>query len=56
MPIEIKEVIIKTTVEKEPFSEGFDESEQRKMEDLKREILKNCEVLISKVIKNQNRR
>jgi ribosomal protein L16/L10AE len=56
MPIEIKEVIIKTSVEKEPHSSGDYELQVKQLDDLKKEVLKSCEQMINKVIKNQNRR
>jgi len=54
MPIEIKEVIIKTRVEKEPHPAGNYEMQQ--LEDLKKEVLRNCEQMINKVIKKQSSR
>lgn len=56
MPIEIKEVIIKTSVEKELEPSGDFEMQMKQLEDFKREVLKYCEHMISKAIKNQNRR
>lgn len=53
MPIEIKEVIIKTSVEKEPPSTQLDELSKENIEVLKKDILKNCEEMISKVFKQQ---
>ena len=56
MPIEIKEVIVKTTVEKQPSQENSDELDLKNLEEMKKEILRTCEQLINKVLKNQNRR
>jgi hypothetical protein len=56
MPIEIKEVIIRTTVEKELQPPGNFQLQLKEIEDLKKEVLRNCEQMISKAIKNQNRR
>jgi hypothetical protein len=56
MPIEIKEVIIRTTVEKDPFADQIPEQEMKKLEEMKRDLLRSCEVMINKVIKNQSRR
>ena len=56
MPIEIKEVIIKTSVEKDPHSTVDYEMQMKQLEDMKKEVLKSCEQMINKVIKNQTRR
>lgn len=55
MPIEIKEVIIRTTVEKEPPYSNPD-LPAKQMEMLKREVLRSCEQMIEKLMKNQIQR
>jgi hypothetical protein len=55
MPIEIKEVIIRTTVEKEPPSSNPD-LQAKQLEMLKREVLKSCEQMLEKMMKNQIQR
>ena len=56
MQSEIKEVIIKTRVEKEPHPAGNYEMQMKQLEDLKKEVLRNCEQMINKVIKKQSSR
>jgi len=56
MPIEIKEVIIKTKVEKEPHPAGNYELQIKQLEDLKKEVLRNCEQMVNKIIKKQTSR
>ncbi len=56
MPIEIKEVIITTSVEKEPHPAVHAEMQVKQLEELKSELLRSCEHMIMKAIKNQSRR
>lgn len=56
MPIEIKEVIIKTNVEKEPNKDADLELQSGQVENLKKEILKSCEHMFYKALKSQTRR
>lgn len=56
MPIEIKEVIIKTTVEKEPHSTESYDLQIKQLEDMKKDVLRSCEQMINKIIKSQARR
>lgn len=56
MPIEIKEVIIKTKVEKEPPVGVHGEEYFTQFEDMKNDVLKACELLIKKVLKEQTGR
>jgi hypothetical protein len=56
MPIEIKEVIIRTSVEKEPHSTDRSEMQLIELENIKKEVLKSCEQMINKAMKNQTRR
>ena len=56
MPIEIKEVIIKTSVEKEPELNGNETLSHENLNLLKQEILKNCEQMINKLFKEQQER
>ena len=56
MPLEIKEVIIKTNVEKEPRKDGDLGLQIQQVENLKKEIFKNCEQMINKALKDQTRR
>ena len=56
MPIEIKEVIIKTTIEKEPDASRNGEMSREEFASLKRDILKSCEQMINKVFKQQTGR
>jgi hypothetical protein len=56
MPIEIKELIIKTTVE-DPSEEPTSFLEvKEQIETLKREILEECEEMIRKILEKRDRR
>ncbi len=56
MPIEIKEVIIKTRVEKEPPGANVDETQMLQIEEMKNEILKSCRQMIEKMQRRQTKR
>lgn len=56
MPIEIKEVIIKTTVEKDSTSKNEDRLDVKAIEALRKEILKSCEHMINSTLRNQSGR
>lgn len=56
MPIEIKEVIIRTKVEKEPPSNLRDQLNGKEVEALKKELLKSCEQMFRGILKEQTGR
>lgn len=56
MPIEIRELIIKSTVDKEPPGSLSINFRKEEVEQLKSEILKNSDQLIRKIMKDQHRR
>lgn len=55
MPIEIRELIIKTTVEKKPVRSGTQNASVNKTE-LKKEILASCKKMVKKIIKENKER
>jgi len=56
MPIEIKEVIIRTKVEKEPHSEHENNLNGKDFETLKTKLLKSCEQMLRNFLKEQTGR
>lgn len=56
MPIEIKEIIIKTKVEKEPYSADTNEAQLLQFEIMKNEILKSCKQMVEKMLKSKTKR
>lgn len=56
MPIEIKEVIIKTSVEKDPTPKNEDRLSVKAIEALRKELLKSCEQMINSTLRNQSGR
>jgi len=56
MPIEIKEVIIRTKVEKEPPSSHENNLNGKDFEALKTKLLKSCEQMLRNILKEQTGR
>jgi len=55
MPIEIRELVIKTTVEKQPVRHTDNYGSLDKAE-LKKEILQSCSKLVKKILKENKQR
>jgi len=57
MPIEIRELIIKTTVEKKPVrGVGQNSGSSVNKAELKKEILNSCKKMVKKIIKENKER
>jgi len=54
MPIEIRELVIKTTVEKQPLRNPVQEMPDKA--ELKKEILQSCSKLMKKMLKESKQR